>query len=299
MAERLRERRSTAPEPFLKVSLFDQITSSLQTVLLFLFGLVAVLYAIWLFNKPPTVEALVPIEFVELAGGDLSGSVDDNLDVQSSEDIVPDPSMVEQQMDDVQVEEMLDQVVQMADQAAEMADRQFQDDPVNNGPTGRVEGNGKRAGGSGDGERGIPRENRWIVRWGENATPEAYAAQLDFFGIELGALTPDGKLIYLSKLSSPNPVARTVTSGADEKRLYMTWQAGDRQQADLALFEKAGVKLNKATLFHFYPPQTEAQLASLEVNYANKPPQNIRRTYFVVQRERNGYKLVVTRQLYF
>lgn len=300
MSPRVAERRrKPAAEPYLKVTLFDQITSSLQTVLLFLLGLVGVLYLIWLFNKPPEVESLVPVEFVELAGGEITGSVDDALDVQSSEDLVPDPSMVDQPADEVQIEKMLDQVVQMSDRAAEMADRQFQDDAISAGPTGRVEGNGRRAGGSGDGERGVPRENRWIVRWAENSPAEVYAAQLQFFGIELGALTRDGKLIYLSNLTAAKPTARTVTSGADEKRLYMTWQAGERQQVDLALFEKAGIKLTGATLFHFYPPQTEAQLARLEASFANRRPQDIRKTYFVVQREGGGYKLVVTRQMYF
>lgn len=301
MAESNRKHRVSVSGPVLKVSLFDQVMSTLQTMLFFLVAIVVVLYGLWLFHKPPTMQVMVPVEYVPSPGGVPDGSLEESLDIQSSEDLAADASMVDQPTNEsANIEEMLDHVVEVSDQAAEMTGNQFRQEVTTGGRPGRIEGTGnRRARGQGDGERGFPRETRWMVRWADDSSPDMYAAQLEYFGIELGALTRDGKLIYLSNLTAERPTARTVTSGADEKRLYMTWQAGERQKADLALFEKAGIKLDKVTLFHFYPAQTEQQLAQLEVSYANKQPQYIRKTYYVVQRERNGYKLVVTRQLYF
>ncbi len=286
-------------DPYMKVTVYDQLTSSLQTVVFFLIAVVGILYAIWFLNKPPRVESLVPVEFVELAGGDLSGAIDESLNVESSEDIIPDPSLVEQVSEEVQLEEVLDQVVDISDRATEMAEKQFQEDVVNAGPTGRVEGTGRKGFGNGDGERGIPREQRWLVRFTDNNSVDLYAEQLQYFGIELGALTRDGKLFYLSDLTKGKPTVRSVSSGANEKRLYMTWQAGDRQAADMELFERAGLKLKDVTLFHFYSPKAESELVRLETSHANRSVDQIRRTYFVVQRAGNGYKFVVTRQTYF
>ena len=50
---------------------------------------------------------------------------------------------------------------------------------------------------------GLPREQRWFIKFGDEESVDKYAEQLDFFGIELGALFPDrGELIYLSKMST-------------------------------------------------------------------------------------------------
>ena len=50
------------------------------------------------------------------------------------------------------------------------------------------------------------------------------AGEFFYFKIELGALLRNGKMVYLSNVSSEKPTSRTATSGEDEKRLYMTWQ---------------------------------------------------------------------------
>ena len=106
-------------------------------------------------------------------------------------------------------------------------------------------------------------------------------------------------MVYLSNLSKDPPTKRTSTTGADETRLYMTWQGGGRRKADVEFFTKAGVDVFDAILFHFYPPETEALLARLEREFANRPVDQIRRTYYVVSPERGGYQFKVTRQSYF
>ncbi|MCA9070993.1 MAG: hypothetical protein KDA84_18830, partial [Planctomycetaceae bacterium] len=123
--------------------------------------------------------------------------------------------------------------------------------------------------------------------------------QLDYFKIQFGVLTLDGQLKYVWNFSQTKPDTRSVNTGKDEKRLYMTWQGGGRKAADVKLFQKAGIDASRGTIFHFYPANVEQQLAQLELGYRNEPVEQIRRTYFVVQSEDDGYKFVVTRQTYF
>jgi hypothetical protein len=105
--------------------------------------------------------------------------------------------------------------------------------------------------------------------------------------------------VYLSKLQEDRPQTRSRKSGAGEKRLYMTWQGGTRQAADLQLFGKANINIGAGTLFHFYPAKTESLLARLERDFKNKSVAQIRRTYFIVQSNDDGYEFVVSRQIYF
>ena len=137
------------------------------------------------------------------------------------------------------------------------------------------------------------------MKFADRVTLEEYAAQLDFFGIEMGALMPDGKLILVSKLSEARPTTKTVTSGADEKRLYFTWRGGLRKAGDLEIFQKAGVNASNAVMIlHFYPPVTENVLANIEIQYKNRKPIEIKRTYFVVRRAKDGYEFAVSSQTY-
>ena len=145
----------------------------------------------------------------------------------------------------------------------------------------------------------MPREQRWFVRFGDRGTLSEYARQLDFFGIVLAALLPGGKMVYISQLSKAKPKTRTVTSGSNEKRMYMTWQGGGRRKTDLELFQKVGINVGSGLIFHFYPNKTELMLARLERDYRKRPIKQIRRTYFVVRRKRSAYEFVVARQSYF
>jgi hypothetical protein len=145
---------------------------------------------------------------------------------------------------------------------------------------------------------GIPREQRWFLRFAEGRSVDEYAKQLDFFGIEIGVLQPQGELIYVSNFST-RPRQRPVKSGKDEQRLYMTWQSGERRAADVKLLSRAGVQVTRQSIiFHFYPKKIEQLLAQTEFNYRKKPPQEIRRTYFLVQQRGKGYAFEVTRQTY-
>ena len=90
-----------------------------------------------------------------------------------------------------------------------------------------------------------------------------------------------------------------VTNGAEEKRLYFTWRGGSRKAGDLDLFQKAGVNANNAVMIlHLYPQLTENVLANIELQYKNRKAIEIKKTFFVVRRAKDGYEFAVSQQQY-
>jgi hypothetical protein len=261
---------------------------------------VFVLTAAWISIKPVPVRVAVPVEIIENQGAGVEdGSVEESLKLDA-----PGPenelAVLNGEDGDVpEVEETLDNVMDVADQATDQAEMHFEFATRTVGQKGKGTGTGKRALGMGPGKAGTPREQRWFVSYNDRETLEEYGRQLEFFHIELGMLTPDGKLVYLSKLSTPKPVSKTTTSGKGESRLYMTWQGGARRKADVQLFERAGIDVRQNVLMQFYPPDVEKILARLELEYKKRPLKEIRRTAFSTRPAGKGYEFFVTNQTYF
>ncbi len=297
--ENLPERTTLPPQPVLKVTTYDRVSSFMMALLGGLLVGVLAVVAIWFANRPPPPLDLVPLEMLEVSGGFEDGNPDDTWDLQSPDPEDPNASLIEEPIEDLQIEEVLDNVVELSDQATEQFEQVEADSSEARGNPGSATGTGGRPLGMGPGMGGVPAERRWFLRFSDDRSIDEYAKQLDFFGIELGVITPDGKLTYVSKLSQGRPQTRAVESGADEKRLYMTWQSGDRRAVDAALLKKVGIVVDRrAVIFHFYPKQTEQMLGTLEIKYRNTPPQKIRRTYFQVKKRGSGYEFEVTRQSY-
>ena len=144
----------------------------------------------------------------------------------------------------------------------------------------------------------LPRERRWFIEFSDATDLAEYAMQLDFFGIEPGAVfTDDHRLVYISDVSRDKPAVRLATSGREEDRLYMTWTAGYGRKTDQELFDKAGVDVTFATIVHFYPKQLEEQLVELELAFAGRTENEIRRTLFQVRRIADKYEFRVRDQL--
>ena len=305
------EPNPVAKRPILRVTRYDLVFASLLAIVLGTLVIVLVLTLLWISNRLPKPELAAAMELVEMPGGSPEGFAGETgLDVDSPGDISEDPSLGEDPLlselpdEGLPAEESFDAIVNSADAAVQSAQQVTQNlevGTVSTGSGGSSTGSGRKALGLGPGKSGFPREQRWFVRFSEGGTLGEYSRQLDYFGIELGALLPGGRMIYLSDVNSDRPKVREATSGADENRLYMTWQGGERRKADIALFRKAGADIGGAIVFHFYPPQTEAMLARLERDYRNRPADQIRRTYFVVRRTGSGfeYAFEVTRQTYF
>lgn len=293
--------------PELRVTQYDQVSSWLIALVAGLGASVFILTVAWISIQPHTVRQAIPVEIVEMPGGVEDGSLTETLKLENDGPETELATLAEEESDVPEVMETLGNVTDLATEATDRAERQFEtenrvvtgSDARNAGIKGSAHGTGKRALGFGSGKGGIPREQRWYVSYNDRETLEEYGKQLDFFKIELGTLTPDGRLIYLSQLSAARPVSRAVTSGKEESRLYMTWQGGARKKADLQLFQKAGVDVGQGIMMQFYPPDMEKLLGKLELDYKKRPLKEIRRTYFSTRPVGNGYEFYVTQQAYF
>jgi hypothetical protein len=274
---------------------YDLASSALIAGAVGLGALVALLIAVWLSNLLPENVTLTPM--MEAGdGGWEDGDPNETLNVESPEDPTDDPSLSNDQQE-TQLEQVLEQVIQVSDSAAQLtAPTEFSDSSSGGNP-GSAEGTGGRPYGSGGpGRGGAKREQRWFVQFADKGDLKSYARQLDFFGIELGVVFRDGRIIYVKNLST-SPVKREERVSSDDQRLFMNWEGGDRIKADRELLASVGVAdAENGTILHFYPTQTEQMLARLEQDYANRPPEQIRRTYFQVKRDGNAFEFTVSSQ---
>lgn len=292
----------------LRVTPYERVSSGLFASLSALLVVVGALTFVWFTGRIPAAPPAIPVELVEFPGGSEDGSPDETLRVDSPLPETPDASNAEVVADESEVAQSLDNVVAAADEAAAhevlvqdvlvQSERQVGVGSRNVGKAGSASGTGRRALGFGPGLRGFPREMRWLVRFSEQSNLDEYAKQFDFFGIELGAIVGN-KLVYLSNVSAAQPKVRSTNSGAEEKRLYLTWQGGSRKQADLQLFAKAGIDVGSGAILHFYTKSTEDHMARLELDYHKRRADEIRRTFFAVKRtDKGGYDFEVVNQTY-
>jgi hypothetical protein len=138
---------------------------------------------------------------------------------------------------------------------------------------------------------------QWEITFEENISTEEYARQLDYFHIELGAVSSNGRIDYLSKLSSRKPVKR-VGSVQTEYRLPIGWRKGNLYNADRRLLTRAAISPDKKELLHYFPTEVEARLAELQQAYANRDAREIRRTRYALREKTkgDGYEFVVIEQ---
>lgn len=278
----------------------------------------------WIIQRkpaPPTpaVVSMLPSVMLDGDGGWEDGILNASPNVDSPEDPSLDPSLALEATDDVtELMGIAEQITGFSDDAAIIASASaaFSEDGVlsgsampneftgtrNSGTPGSAEGTGGRPlGRGGPGRGGQKREQRWIIEFAEKGDLDSYAAQLDYFGIELGAkFTDDERLVYLKDLSRQSPVVREVKAAEANKdrRLFMTWVDGseERRAADLKLFEKAGVDASQAQILHFYTQETELHLAAIEQQYRGATAGQIRQTVFGVRRVTAGFEFFVVSQ---
>jgi hypothetical protein len=273
----------------LKVSRYDRAASMLLALLILLGAVVLTLLIIWLTNQIFLSQAAVPVEMVELGTGDspLAGGM--QLEGPPREQVGLDTDLSEPSL-----EETLAVVADAVGRRAVLLDDPALGEQTTSGRGGGSQGDG-RLRGSGRGGSGTARH--WELRFAKGNTLETYARQLDFFGIELGVLMPENRVLYAYNLSKAKPDQRTGPAD-EEKRYYLTWRSGQLQQADRELLDRAGVDSQGRIILKFLPPQIEARLASLEKAYAGSEAHEVRKTRFGIRAEGNGYAFFVLDQSY-
>jgi hypothetical protein len=266
--------------------------SSLVLALLFILGfIVLIMFAVWLSTRIK-YNVAVPVTIVEDLGGGGSGNGTPGAE-QQLEEVSPEEV---KDLQEVSVEQTLQAVTDaVSTQAVNL-------DAFEGGASGFGTGEGTGTGdgrGPGPGGKGTATQlPDWEVRF--NATTiELYAAQLDFFGVELGAIGGGKKTVdYASKLAQPNPVTRTAAGDA-EKRRYLVWRKGPLAAADKSLLQKAKIDTNGRIILQFLPEPVETQMRTLEAQYAKgKKLNEIRRTVFGVKGTPGQYEFYVLEQDY-
>jgi hypothetical protein len=140
-------------------------------------------------------------------------------------------------------------------------------------------------------------EKQWEVKFDEDITPEEYARQLDYFSIEVAAISKNGRVDYISNLTQPKPVAHWGERAADP-RLRIGWKSGTLHAADRRLLRKAGITSNDKELTHYFSPELQRQMERIELDYAHHDAREIELTRFQI-RPREGdqrYEFVVIEQ---
>lgn len=147
---------------------------------------------------------------------------------------------------------------------------------------------------------GLPsgKPRRWEVQF-DKTSLDAYARQLDFFGIELAVLLPDGRVAYALNLTKSKPDSRFADNPHEtEKRYYLTWRKGDLRKADRELLSRAGIDAGDGIILKFLPTEVETQLVALAKSRAGSKAENVERTRFGVRPAENGFAFYVLEQTY-
>jgi hypothetical protein len=289
-------------------SRYDRVTSFLMAVVLGALLVVGWLGLVFACNQEYTTRATSPLQVIEVFGGG-GGSPDgtpgstEKVDIAGA-DAAPQASNNEETPGDFEQPSVQTTPGAMLDAALEAGQQVAEMDIGPAMPNGGAVASGRRASkigsggpglGFGPGDGGVSRENRWSVIFPEGQRPEEYARQLDALGVELAVVAGKDQLTYVTNFSAATPTKRTGPSRA-ESRLYFIWEGRLRKASDLALLRKAGIDVGEGTVFQFYPPAVENQLADLERRYRGRSPAEIRVTRFGVVPSGDSYAFKVIAQ---
>jgi hypothetical protein len=276
----------------LDVSAQDRASGMVVALLVLVGTVVLLMFLVWLSSRLRFNPPAVPVTLVEELGGGGRGDGTPGAE-QQLEDVSPEEVKDLQEMT---VEQTLQAVTDaVSTQAVNLEAVEGAASGLGNGEgTGTGDGRGPGPGGPGTATQ-LP---DWEVRF--NATTlQVYAQQLDFFGIELGAIGGGKKTVdYASKFTQPNAIVR-AGNGAVEKRRYLVWRKGPLADADKQLLSKAGIDVNGRVILQFLPEPVERQMATLEAQYAKGRKLNeIRKTVFGVRAVDGKYQFFVVEQDY-
>jgi hypothetical protein len=137
----------------------------------------------------------------------------------------------------------------------------------------------------------------WEIIFTDGITTEEYAEQIDYFKIEIGAVSKNGKIEYISQVARRKPDKR-VGNLATDYRLRIGWRQGSLHAADRRLLAKVGIASEGKELWHFLSTETQARMTALEHDYARREPRDIRRTRFEIRARTkgSGYEMTVVEQ---
>ncbi len=265
---------STTPD-LLKVSAYDRVSSVIVALLVMVGSLVAMLGIVWWTSQMLTRPTAQEVFLVEEAEGEESNEQDARE--------VQEPGLEDLALVEPDVKETLAAVTDAVSSVAASLDA------IETAVSTRGQGGEGRKAGSGV----IPRWQRWEIRY-LSTTLEAYAKQLDFFGIELAAMGGGKPSVDYAHFQKGRIGRRPSPEGQEDKRLYFVWQGGRFQQQDRALLTQAGINPQGRITCQFFSPELENSLALLEQKQlGGRPLKQVRRTVFAVRPAGQGFEFYV------
>jgi hypothetical protein len=283
--------KSVRPQE-LVVSKFDKVSSLLLASVMFLGILVGMLFLLWLTSGKPKPIEVYP-EIIENPAGRGPNAEGFERDFE--------PPGAEE------VEDLLEPTVEdtllAVTEAVSSVPASFEavDSNVSATSKGAGQGDSRPPGPMGEGDDIIPRFERWKLKFvAKNLA--AYAAQLDYYEIELAAIGGDIQGVdYAANVAAAPQTRRGPSEG--EERLYFMWTTpGPLMQYDRQLLQKAGVQLTNRQMLKFIPKNLENMLANIELEFAeangHSSVTEIAQTIFESRPAEGAYRFEVIDQKY-
>ncbi len=268
------------------VSRYDQVSSLLWACILvigLIVGIMAVLYLSMIVRPRAKVVEVMTLDD-DWGNEDKPEGIADDFEEPGVEELadVPEPQLADA------IEAVTDAPSTVA-AALEAVDGNMKQMGTGKGLGDKDE----RGKGRGNNRNIIPDGERWVIRY--TADEFTYSQQLDYFGIELGALAKGLNAVsYANNLSAPTPTKRTGSRGK-EPRVYFSYREGTKMRAwDDRLLKKAGIDIARKIRLQFIPGKVRSNLLALErVARNGKSLESVKKTYFGVRAKGAGFEYYV------
>lgn len=245
----------------MRTSRFDRVSGLFLTLVLFLGVIVSALFLLWTLNRWANQEE------IHHSRPTRTSFVQGDGQTVASDFVTPSPSEF-QALREPSLNATLVAVTDAANEAVAQLDALTGVDHSSNRRSGPSQhGSFLQEAGSVD---IIPRFNRWQLNFTATGV-QPYAAQLDYFGIELGVV--GGSIQGLDVVSDLSTVVRTrrIVDTGQEQRLYFMWTSESPLKSfESTLIRSAGVELKDRQMIQIIPEELEQALASIEMRYAEK-----------------------------
>lgn len=271
----------------LQISRYEQVASWLWALAICLAVLCLVLMVV-LFRPFNSFQThLVPVTWDEESGEDLQpeGAAEDYRE----------PGV--QDLADVHEPQLADSIaaISTAVSTVQALHEQYEGNAAEMG-TGFGPGDRREKGLNTGSQADRPHE-RWQIRY-SSVSRELYAKQLNFFGIELGAVSRATPTIrYVTELTADRPTRREGRKSLEE-RIFFSHRNDQMREWDKSLLVDAGESDDELEsefiLVHFYPGAIREQLLEIEkAEIGDQAVGDIKRTTFGVKQTERGFEYYI------
>ncbi len=275
-----------SPDRFvMRPSGFDLVSSFLLAAMVMLGSLVLMLLTIWVLSgNDPGFSGRVPPAM--MASSSASAGLQEDFDVPAAAEVTD------------LVSPTLANLVAEVESASQQVASGIRSGIV----VSRERGDGLMPGPEEQGQGMVPESQRWELTF-LASSQQVYARQLDFHGIEIGALGGGFSGIDYASHLATGPTARHTEDARAEQRLYFSWvRPSPLASHERQLLTRAGIATAGRQILKFVPRELEIRLAQIELEYAQtqgvSSPEAIARTVFRSEGDGAECRFVVVNQRY-